>query len=45
MTQEIPRKYAKKVYTKIDLKGDPSLDGKVTWRMTEERRKLLIGDR
>jgi len=35
MMQET-RKYTKPAYTKTDLKGDPSLDGKVTWIMTEE---------
>jgi hypothetical protein len=28
--------YDKPAYAKTDLKGDPSVDGKVTWRMTEE---------
>jgi hypothetical protein len=36
MMQETPKKYTKPPYTNTDLKGDPSLDGKVTWRMTEE---------
>jgi len=45
MMQEKPRKYTKLAYTKTNLKGDQSLDGNVTWRMTEEKWILLIGDR
>jgi hypothetical protein len=42
MMGETPRKYTKPAYTKTNLKGDPSLDGKVTYRTTEGRWKLLI---
>jgi hypothetical protein len=45
MMEEAKIKYIKPTYTKNDLSEDPRLHGKMTWRMTREKWKLLTGDK